>query len=112
MSKPSRSGAKVEHRGERGYLQYAYITCSDKEGDEPFTEMLVKLAELSFKPAMDVKIIVGSSDAADKIRRLAEAGFNQKVFRTERNIHNKGIVVDGAARAGEQRKLVRRRGRL
>ena len=64
------------------YLQYAYITCSDKEGDEPFTEMLAKLAELSFKPAMDVKIIVGSSDAADKIRRLAEAGFNEKVFRT------------------------------
>jgi len=46
LSKPSRSGAKVEHRGERGYLQYAYITCSDKEGDEPFTEMLVKLARL------------------------------------------------------------------
>jgi hypothetical protein len=42
--------------------------------------MLAKLAELSFKPAMDVKIIVGSSDAADKIRRLAEAGFNEKVF--------------------------------
>ena len=49
------------------YLQYAYITYSDKEGDEPFTEMLAKLEELSFKPAMDVKIIVGSSDAADKI---------------------------------------------
>jgi hypothetical protein len=55
--------------------------------------MLAKLAEFSFKPAMDVKIIVGSSDAADKIRRLAEAGFNEKVFRTQRNIHNKGIVV-------------------
>jgi hypothetical protein len=60
------------HLGE--LQQYAYITCNDKEGDEPFTEMLAKL---SFKPGMDVKIIVGSSDAADKIRRLAEAGFNE-----------------------------------
>ena len=62
------------------YLQYAYITYSDEPGDEPFTEMLAKLAEQSFKPAMDVRIIVGSADAADKIRRLAEAGFNEKVF--------------------------------
>jgi hypothetical protein len=77
------------------YLQYAYITYSDKAGDEPFTAMLTKLAKLSFKPAMDVRIIVGSADAADKIRRLAEAGFNEKVFRTQGNIHNKGIVVDG-----------------
>lgn len=78
------------------YLQYAYITYSDKPGDEPFTEMLAKLADLSFKPAMDVRIIVGSADAADKIRRLAESGFNEKVFRTQGSIHNKGIVVDGA----------------
>jgi hypothetical protein len=78
------------------YLQYAYITYSDKAGDEPFTAMLKKLAELSFKPAMDVRIIVGNgSDAADNIRRLAEAGFNDKVFRTQGSIHNKGIVVDG-----------------
>jgi hypothetical protein len=76
------------------YLQYAYITYSDKKGDEPFTAMLAKLAELSFKPAMDVRIIVGSGDA-DSIRRLAEAGFNEKVFRTQGSIHNKGIVVDG-----------------
>ncbi len=78
------------------YLQFSYITYSDKAGDEPFTEILAKLAELSFKPAMDVRIIVGSGDAADKIRRLAEAGFNEKVFRTQGGIHNKGIVVDGA----------------
>ena len=58
--------------------------------------MLAKLAELSFEPAMDVNIIVGSSDAADKIRRLAEAGFNEKVFRTQRHTDNKGVVVDGA----------------
>jgi phosphatidylserine/phosphatidylglycerophosphate/cardiolipin synthase-like enzyme len=77
------------------YLQYAYITYSDKPGDAPFTAMLKKLAKLSFRPAMDVRIIVGSADAADKIRRLAEAGFNEKVFRTQGSIHNKGIVVDG-----------------
>jgi phosphatidylserine/phosphatidylglycerophosphate/cardiolipin synthase-like enzyme len=46
-------------------LQYVYTAYSDKEGDKPFTKML---AELVFKPAMDVKVIVG----------------------------NKGIVVDGA----------------
>jgi phosphatidylserine/phosphatidylglycerophosphate/cardiolipin synthase-like enzyme len=57
--------------------------------------MLEKLAELSFRPDMDVRIIVGSSGAADKIRKLAEAGFKETVFRTQRNIHNKGIVVDG-----------------
>ena len=44
---------------------------------------------------MDVRIIVGSSGAADKIRMLIEPGFNESVFRTQRNIHNKGIVVDG-----------------
>jgi hypothetical protein len=55
--------------------------------------MLAELAEPSFKPAMDVKII--GANNADK-GRLAEAGFNEKVFRTQRNIHNKGIVVEGA----------------
>ena len=53
------------------------------------------LAELSSKPGMDMRIIVGSTDAADKIRRLAQAGFNDGVFRVQSSIHNKGIVVDG-----------------
>lgn len=77
------------------YLQFAYINYSDKAGDEGFTELLGQLAELSWKPGMDVRIIVGSNDAADKVRLLAEAGFNDRVFRSQRNIHNKGIVVDG-----------------
>jgi phosphatidylserine/phosphatidylglycerophosphate/cardiolipin synthase-like enzyme len=42
-----------------------------------------------------MRIIVGTTSAADKIRKLVEAGFNEAVFRTQRNIHNKGIVVDG-----------------
>src|SRR5262249_38009374 len=32
------------------YLQYAYITYSDKPVDKPFTAMLKKLAELSYRP--------------------------------------------------------------
>ena len=43
------------------YLQYAYITYSDKKGDEDFTAMLEALAELSNRPDMDVRIIVGSA---------------------------------------------------
>lgn len=77
------------------YLQYAYINYSDAAKDEPFREMLAALAELSYRPGMDVRIVVGSNGAADKIRKLAESGFNDKVFRSQRNIHNKGIVVDG-----------------
>ncbi len=77
------------------YLQYAYITYSDKEIDKDFTAMLVSLADLSNRPNFDVRIIVGSAGAADKIRMLVEAGFKETVFRTQGNIHNKGIVVDG-----------------
>jgi hypothetical protein len=77
------------------YLQFSYITYSERTEDERFKQMLLALADLSFKPSMDVRIIVGSTDAADKIRRLVEAGFKETVFRTQRNIHNKGIVVDG-----------------
>lgn len=77
------------------YLQYAYITYSDRDIDKDFTAMLVSLANLSNSPNMDVRIIVGSAGAADKIRMLVEAGFKETVFRTQGNIHNKGIVVDG-----------------
>src|SRR5262245_18498718 len=77
------------------YLQYAYITFSDKEIDQKFTEMLEKLAELSNRSNFDIRIIVGSNGAADKIRKLVEAGFKETVFRSQSNIHNKGIVVDG-----------------
>jgi PLD-like domain len=83
-------------RAERSiYLQYAYITFSDKEIDKKFTEMLEKLAELSNRPNFDLRIIVGSNGAADKIRKLVEAGFKETVFRSQSMVHNKGIVVDG-----------------
>lgn len=77
------------------YLQFAYITYTDKPADERFTELLLSLAELSYKPGLDMRIIVGNNGAADKVRRLAEAGFNEAVFRVQGNVHNKGIVVDG-----------------
>ena len=41
-----------------------------------------------------MRIIVGSGDASDKIRQLAEAGFNDQVFRKQGSIHNKGIIAD------------------
>lgn len=77
------------------YLQYAYITYSDLKVDKKFTEMLAKLAELSNHANFDMRIIVGSNGAADKIRKLVEAGFKETVFRSQSNIHNKGIIVDG-----------------
>ena len=77
------------------YLQYAYITYSDQEKDEEFTAMLEALAKLSNKSNIDMRIIVGSAGAAEKIRKLVEAGFKETVFRTQSNVHNKGIVVDG-----------------
>jgi phosphatidylserine/phosphatidylglycerophosphate/cardiolipin synthase-like enzyme len=78
------------------YMQYAYITYSEAAKDKPFTEMLKKLAELSNRPSMDMKIILGGgSSVNDDIRKLVEAGFKQTVFRVQSNIHNKGIVVDG-----------------
>lgn len=77
------------------YLQYAYITYSDAPADADFRAMLKVLADLSFKTGLDVRIIVGSSDATDKIRKLAEAGFRETVFRVQSNVHNKGIIVDG-----------------
>lgn len=77
------------------YLQYAYINYSADDSDREFAEMLGTLADLSYQPRMDLRIIVGSGGATDKIRKLVEAGFNEKVFRAQRNVHNKGIVVDG-----------------
>lgn len=79
------------------YLQFSYITYSDRQGDQRFTQLLSSLAELSYKPGMDMRIIVGNNSAADKVRRLAEAGFNEAVFRTQSGVHNKGVIVDGEA---------------
>lgn len=79
------------------YLQYAYITYSDRPQDKDFTAFLDLLRDLSNKPGFDMRVIVGNNGAADKIRRLAETGWNDGVFRVQSNIHNKGIVVDGKA---------------
>ncbi len=79
------------------YLQFAYVNYSTKNVDELFRDMLGALAELSYKPGLDVRIILGNNGAADKIRLLVEAGFNEKAFRTQSKIHNKGIIVDGKA---------------
>ena len=76
------------------YLQFSYITHSEKNFDKPFTKMLEQLAEMTYLPHLDVRIIVGSSSATDKIRKLVEAGFKETVFRVQRNVHNKGIIVD------------------
>lgn len=38
---------------------------------------------------------MGNNSAAEKIRKLVEAGFNQDVFGVQGSIHNKGIIVDG-----------------
>jgi phosphatidylserine/phosphatidylglycerophosphate/cardiolipin synthase-like enzyme len=79
------------------YLQFSYINHSkDKAADKDYLAMLGVLADLSYKPGMDLRIIVGSG-SADKIRRLVQSGFNEQAFRTQSNIHNKGIIVDGKA---------------
>jgi phosphatidylserine/phosphatidylglycerophosphate/cardiolipin synthase-like enzyme len=57
--------------------------------------MLNVLKKMSNGRDIDTKIIVGSTQAADKVGALVKKGFNQKVFRQQTNIHNKGIVVDG-----------------
>jgi hypothetical protein len=78
------------------YLQFSYINHSEAKADKDYLAMLGVLAKLSYKPGMDVRIIVASGNA-DKIRRLVQSGFNEKVFRSQGNIHNKGIIVDGKA---------------
>ncbi|HEX2547931.1 MAG TPA: phospholipase D-like domain-containing protein [Ramlibacter sp.] len=77
------------------YLQFAYINWSDKEQDAGFRKLLLQLAELSTRQDLDMRIILGNNAAADKIRLLVQAGFNQDVFRVQGSIHNKGIIVDG-----------------
>ena len=77
------------------YLQYSYITYSDALADRGFTNLLRRLGDLSYRPGLDLRIIVGSGDATNKIRKLAQAGFRESVFRVQSNVHNKGIIVDG-----------------
>jgi hypothetical protein len=77
------------------YLQFAYITYSDAARDAKFQAMLDKIGKLSHKAGFDLKIIVGNNSAEDKVRKLVEAGFNEKAIRVQSSIHNKGIIVDG-----------------
>jgi phosphatidylserine/phosphatidylglycerophosphate/cardiolipin synthase-like enzyme len=77
------------------YMQFAYITFSDAEIDARFTNMLDVLKKKTNDSDVDVRIIVGSTQAATKVRLLVQNGFNQEAFRQQANIHNKGIVVDG-----------------
>lgn len=77
------------------YLQYSYITWSSKPQDEPFRELLEYLGELSWREDFDLRVIVGSRDAAARVRVLAENGWNEGVVRGQSNIHNKAVVADG-----------------
>lgn len=87
----------IESATKRLYLQYAYITWTAADRDAAFREVLGRLAELSWKDPddFDLRIIVNSSDAAQKVRVLAENGFNEAVFARQSRIHNKGIIADG-----------------
>ena len=77
------------------YLQYSYITYSELPRDAKFRALLDKVGELTNDADLDVRIIVGSAGAEEKIRALVEAGYDDTKLRVQSNIHNKGIVVDG-----------------
>ena len=77
------------------YLQYSYITYSDADRDKSFRDMLDYIGDLSHKRDFDLRIIVGNNNAEEKVRKLIEAGFNEKAIRVQANIHNKGIIIDG-----------------
>jgi PLD-like domain len=87
----------IESATSRLYMQYAYITWTSDEKDKAFREVLEILAERSWRDSadFDLRIIVNSRDAAQKVRVLAENGFNDAVFRSQGRIHNKGIIADG-----------------
>ena len=77
------------------YLQFSYITYSTAARDVDFQALLDYIGELSHKPDFDLKIIVGNNSAQEKVRKLVEAGFNERCIRVQSNIHNKAIIVDG-----------------
>jgi hypothetical protein len=95
---PRRVRELIESATSRLYLQYSYITWTAADRDRKFREVLEHLAELSWRDPdnFDLRIIVNSRDAAQKVRVLAENGFNENVFRRQSRIHNKGIIVDGS----------------
>lgn len=75
-------------------LQYSYITYSKKTEDADFRALLDHLATLSWRDDFTLRIIV-ASNSKDDVRVLAQEGFNDKVFKVQSGIHNKGIVRDG-----------------
>jgi phosphatidylserine/phosphatidylglycerophosphate/cardiolipin synthase-like enzyme len=79
----------------RIYLQFSYITYSRLAKDAEFRAMLDLLAERSNDDELDVRIIVGSGNAQEKVAVLVEEGFNDEAIRVQTGVHNKGIVVDG-----------------
>ena len=85
----------VKSAKRRLYLQYAYITYSKAAHDGPFRELLDYIADLTHQDDMDVRIIVGSATAQEKVPKLVENGYNEARIRVQSNIHNKAIVVDG-----------------
>ena len=64
----------------RLYLQYAYIKWSEAAQDRPFRELLEYLGKLSWRKTFDLRIIVGSSDAAEDVRVLARTGSTRRSF--------------------------------
>ncbi len=88
----------IESATRKLYLQYSYITWTAAERDLAFREVLELLAALSWRVPddFDLRIIVNSRDAAQRVRVLAENGFNEAVFRSQSRIHNKGIIADGS----------------
>jgi hypothetical protein len=78
----------------RLFLQYSYINWTEAEQDQAFRDVLKYLGELSWRNDFELKVIVGSRDAAEKVRVLAENGWNEGVVAAQGRIHNKGIVAD------------------
>ena len=76
------------------HLQYAYINYSVKPQDAAFRNLLDWLGVQSWRADFDLRIIVGNY-GTDKLRLLAEHGFNDKVLRVQQMVHNKGVIRDG-----------------
>ena len=90
---------KLIKRAQRSvHMQFSYINYSNEAGDEPYTEVLKTLAELSNKPGFEMRIVLASrgTAAAQAQDLVKEAGFKDlSVFKSQSNVHNKGIIVDG-----------------
>lgn len=77
------------------HLQYSYITWPKREKDAFFRDLLTYIGKLSQRDDFDLKVIVGSGSATEKIALLAENGWNEEKVHTQSPIHNKAIIADG-----------------